>query len=116
MNMAKRNRISALKAIEKVLRSVDDSDCESDNENDEDLGNYDLSLLNENEDNFIYEKVKINLNGKMSWRKKMKEDLKDIAKQWTAKHLVNSIKTALDIGNYNLLALLENTTSKLAIA
>ena len=46
--MAKINRISAAKAIEEVLR-FDDSDCENENENDTDLGNYDLSLLNEDE-------------------------------------------------------------------
>lgn len=71
--MAKRNRICSPKAIEEVLRSVDDSDGESDNGNDENIGNYDLSLLKENEGNFINKKVKMNLNRNMSRRKKMKE-------------------------------------------
>lgn len=44
----------------------------------------------------------------------MKEGHKDIAKQLTVNRLVNSIDAALDIGNYNLLVLLENTTSQAA--
>ena len=44
----------------------------------------------------------------------MKEGHKDITKQLTANRLVNSIDAALDIGNYNLFVLLENTTSQAA--
>ena len=56
----------------------------------------------------------MNLNRKMNRRKEMKEGHKDIAKQLTANRLVNSIDAALDIGNYNLFVLLENTTSQAA--
>ena len=52
----------------------------------------------------------MNLNRKMSWRKKMNDGHKNIVKQLTSKRLVNSIETTLDIGDYNLLVLLENTT------
>ena len=52
--MAKRSRISADKATEEILRFIENSDCEADIENDEDLANNHLTLFNRNEGIFIY--------------------------------------------------------------
>ena len=110
--MAKSSRISADKAIEEMLHFIENSDCESDKENNEDLANNDLCLFNGNEENFIYEQTDIE-NEIQEQNEQEKEDerrTQRYLKQWAVKRLVNGIEIALDIGNYNPLALLENTT------
>ena len=57
--MAKRSRMSEDKAIEEILRFVENSDGESDINNNQDLTNNNLSLLNGNEDIFLQEQTDI---------------------------------------------------------